>query len=120
MKGMEDRYKIADLCQEQPTIIKLAFMFALEHEMWIALRRVNNRIRHVPPLVTSSTTNPYDSWSTHTKECQNSLSQQSPSNVLERFMHTKLQEDQPLSTYIVQVRALAQSLDPQTSQPFLT
>ena len=48
IKGMEDRYKIADLCQEQPATIKLAIMFALEHEMWIALRRVNNRVRHVP------------------------------------------------------------------------
>ena len=34
-------------------------------------------------------------------------------------MYTKLQEGQPLSTYIVQVRALAQSLDSQISQPFL-
>ena len=87
--------------------------------MWIALRRVNNRIRHVPPLVPFSTSNPCDSWSTHTKECHNSLSRQSLGNVLEKFIHTKLQEGQPLTTYLVQVRALAQSLEPRISQPFL-
>lgn len=45
--GMEDRYKIADLCQDQPATAKLAIMFALDHEMLIALHRINNRIRHV-------------------------------------------------------------------------
>ena len=38
---------------------------------------------------------------------------------MERFSHIELQEGQPLSVYIVQVRALARSLDPRTSQPFL-
>ena len=40
-------------------------------------------------------------------------------HALKRFIDTKLQEGQPLSTYIVQVRALARRLDPRTSQPFL-
>lgn len=34
-------------------------------------------------------------------------------------MHTELLKGQQLGTYIVQVRALARSLDPRTSQPFL-
>ena len=38
VKGMEDRYKIVDLCQDQPATVKLAVMFALEHEMLISLR----------------------------------------------------------------------------------
>ena len=116
---MEDRYKIADLCQDQPVTTKLAIMFALEHEMLIALRRFNNKIRHVPPLVPFSSANPYDSWSTHTKECHNLPFHSRLGNILERFSHIELQEGQPLSVYIVQVRALARSLDPRTSQPFL-
>ena len=118
-KGMEDRHKIVDLCQGQPATIKLAVMFALEHEMLIALCWVNNRIRHVPPLVPFSPANPYGSWLTHTTECHISPFHLRLGNILERFMYTKLQEGQPLSTYILQVRALVQSLHPRTSQPFL-
>ena len=37
VKGIEDRYKMVDLCQDQLATMTLAVMFVLEHEMSIAL-----------------------------------------------------------------------------------
>ena len=90
-------------------------MLALEHEMLIALHQIDNKIRDVPPLVPFTPTNLYDSWSTYTNDYHNSLLHPRSGNVLERFLHTEMQEGQPLGAYVLQVITLVQSLDPHTS-----
>ena len=68
--------------------------------MLIALRRIKNRIRDVPPLVPFPPANPYDSWLTYTNDYHNSLLHPRLGNVLERFLHIEMQEGQPLGAYL--------------------
>ena len=85
-------------------------MFALDAEMIIALRWINNRIRDTIAVMHFPLTIPSNILSTSTSDNLDLFSTQSFDNVLERFVHTMMQEGQTLEDYVLQVKALAQSL----------
>ena len=67
-------------------------MFALDAEMTIALKQINNIICNTTSLIPFPPTIPSNIMSTSTSDNLDSLLAQSFNNALERFVHTMMQE----------------------------